>query len=350
MRKSMFFGLFLAGLALFSACEKETLDTNELSSSKGGGQNGGGHQRPTPIDISTLPASITDYVTANYAGSTIEKAGTLPNGNYMVMIQADGSQPVVLVFDASGNFVEVAPLPPHGGDRPHPTPIDISTLPASITDYVTANYAGSTIEKAGTLPNGNYMVMIQADGSQPVVLVFDASGNFVEVAPLPQGGGHGGDRPHPTPIDISTLPASITDYVTANYAGSTIEKAGTLPNGNYMVMIQADGSQPVVLVFDASGNFVEVAPLPPHGGGHGGDRPRPTPIDISTLPASITDYVTANYAGSTIEKAGTLPNGNYMVMVQADGSQPVVLVFDASGNFVEVAPLPPHGGGHGHGG
>ena len=240
----------------------------------GNGPGGGHHPHPTPIDVSELPTAITDYIAANYAGDTIQHAGTVENGNYIVVLQnADGTK-TALSFDANGNFIEVLPAPNcgngGGGHHPHPTLIDVSELPTAVTDYIAANYAGDTIRHAGTVENGNYIVVVQnADGTK-TALSFDANGNFIEVLPAPNGngGGHGGGHhPHPTLIDVSDLPAAVTDYVAANYAGTTIERAGTLNNGNYIVVLQnADGTK-VRLLFDANGNFVEVLPAPSHHGG-----------------------------------------------------------------------------------
>lgn len=290
MRKVFFVALWLVCLGFLASCQKENILNDEFSSSSkaavaemtsyltgGSGDAQGEHLHPTPVEVGELPTAITDYVAANYPDGEIKRSGVLPNGNYILIIQnADGTK-VGLLFDAEGNFLQVLPPPangggngPGGGHHPHPTPIDVSELPTAITDYIAANYAGDTIQHAGTVENGNYIVVLQnADGTK-TALSFDANGNFIEVLPAPNGngGGHGGGHhPHPTLIDVSDLPAAVTDYVAANYAGTTIERAGTLNNGNYIVVLQnADGTK-VRLLFDANGNFVEVLPAPSHHGG-----------------------------------------------------------------------------------
>ena len=193
MRRFLFFGLIVAGMTFFASCEKDDIIGSDLDASKGygsQGRHGGDRPHPTPIDISLLPASVTDYVQTNFTGATINRAGTLPNGNYVVQVQVEGEQPIGLLFDASGNFIETLPAHHngHGGDRPHPTPIDISLLPTSVTDYVQTNFTGATINRAGTLPNGNYVVVVQLEGETRVRLLFDASGNFIKVLLLPFGG------------------------------------------------------------------------------------------------------------------------------------------------------------------
>ena len=208
MRKFLFLGLLAVSMLSLNSCQKEDLLGDELMSSSKT-TNGSsatltstddrhGRPRPTPIDVSELPTTVTDYVTANYADGTIEHAGTLQNGNYVVMVEnADGTK-VGLMFDSTGAFVQELPPPPAGGpggggpgggNHPHPTPIDISALPSSVSSYVTANYAGYTIQRAGTLPDGSYVIFIKnADGSK-VGLLFDASGNFVQQLPPPPFGG-----------------------------------------------------------------------------------------------------------------------------------------------------------------
>lgn len=246
-------------------------DGNFLQVLPGCGPGGGNGAGPiTPVDAGALPATITDYITANYAGGTIDKAGTQANGNYVVIVVNSDGTKVGLLFDADGNFLQVLPNLGHGGGGHLPTPIDISALPATITDYVTANYAGSTIDKAGTQANGNYVVLVVNSDGTKVALLFDADGNFLQVLPNHPAGHGGGGHNHliPTPIDVSALPATVTDYVTANYAGGTIDKAGTQANGNYVVLVVNSDGTKVALLFDADGNFIQVLPAPHshHGG------------------------------------------------------------------------------------
>ena len=117
MRKLLFLGLLVVSTNFFTSCQKEDLLGDDLSNSKtnssadASADRNGHHPHPTPVDVSQLPAAITDYVTANYAGSTIERAGTLPNGNYVLLVQTAGSAPVGLLFDASGNFLQTLPAP-----------------------------------------------------------------------------------------------------------------------------------------------------------------------------------------------------------------------------------------------
>jgi hypothetical protein len=63
------------------------------------------------IAFNSLPSAVTDYLAANYAGYTAQKAFTVADSSgtpagYIVIIQYNNG-PVGLKFDASGNFVTV---------------------------------------------------------------------------------------------------------------------------------------------------------------------------------------------------------------------------------------------------
>ena len=151
-----------------------------------------------------------------------------------------------------------------------------------------------------------------------------------------------------TPLALTDLSQTIKDYVAANYAGANIVKAGTASDGKIFVMLKT-ATKPVVLVFLADGTFLQACEKhngphnggpgnggPGHGGpGHGGGHhngPDLTSVDITLLPADISAYITTNYAGAVIKKAGTDANGNYFIMIDFNG-KPLILVFNADGSF-----------------
>ena len=142
----------------------------------GHGPCGMGH-RGTRVELTDLPTSITDYITANYPDAETKRAKTNDNnGNYYVLIITDDGR-VVLKFDADGNFIEEVSCIHHGCGGI--TQIDIADLPTTITDYITANYPNADIQKAGQKTNsGNYGVVLNIDGNR-VIVVFDEDGNFL---------------------------------------------------------------------------------------------------------------------------------------------------------------------------
>ena len=137
-----------------------------------------------------------------------------------------------------------------------------------------------------------------------------------------------------TSVDIATLPATITTYINTNYAGSTIKFAGKDEKGQYVVGVSLNSVE-TGLLFDANGAFVQALT-------HYGKKAKLTEVDITTLPASVGTYVTANYAGYTIKKAGKDTDGNLLVGIKNDTTHKV-LKFDSAGVFKEELAIPPHG-------
>ena len=144
------------------------------------------------------------------------------------------------------------------------TSIDIATLPAAITTYINTNYAGSTIKFAGKDEKAQTVVGVSLNNVE-TGLLFDANGVFVQAL------AHYGKKAKLTEVDITTLPASVGTYVTANYTGYTIKKAGKDADGNLLVGLKNDTTHKV-LKFDSTGKFVEELAIPPHGKRKGGKK------------------------------------------------------------------------------
>jgi hypothetical protein len=137
-----------------------------------------------------------------------------------------------------------------------------------------------------------------------------------------------------TSIEIASLPAAITTYINTNYVGSTIKFAGKDEKGQIVVGVSLNSVE-TGLLFDANGVFVQALT-------HYGKKAKLTEVDIATLPASVGAYVTANYAGYTVKKAGKDADGNLLVGIKNDTGHKV-LKFDSTGKFVEELAIPPHG-------
>ena len=166
----------------------------------------------TVVAATSLPAAITSYINTNYSGATIKEALKDAKGNYVVAITVNSSVKLLL-FNADGTFVKEAdgkpehtpgdsthhhmpgdslhhPKPPVGavGDsahHPHPgqgpdlTAVAVSSLPAIITSYISTNYAGATIDKAGQEKTSNdYIVAITTTDKKHVLLLFGSDGTF----------------------------------------------------------------------------------------------------------------------------------------------------------------------------
>lgn len=136
-----------------------------------------------------------------------------------------------------------------------------------------------------------------------------------------------------TAIDPATLPVTITSYINTNYAGATVKFAGKDEKGQTVVGLTV-GTVESGLLFDANGAFVKALD-------HYGKKAKLEKVDITTLPASVSAYVTANYAGYTIKKAGKDADGNLIVGIKTDAGHKV-LKFDSAGKFVAELQIPPH--------
>lgn len=213
----------------------------------------------TKIDVSALPATVTGYISTSYAGATIDYAAKDDAGNFLVAITQSGQRQSFL-FNADGTFNKELLLrggdrgkghgPGHkGGDRDSLTKVAVANLPAAITSYITTHYASATIVTAALDATRGYIIMIMQD-SQRRALLFNADGTFTQEIVRGFGKGY-------TAIETSALPASVTAYITANYAGSTIKVAGKNSTGQYKVLIQPASGRIIELLFAADGTFVQ---------------------------------------------------------------------------------------------
>lgn len=139
-------------------------------------------------------------------------------------------------------------------------------------------------------------------------------------------GWRGGKKCNVTEVDVADLPTAITAYIAANYTDATVNRAGTLENGNYVVKITKADATHAGLVFDADGVFVEEKT------GKGGSRG--TEVAVADLPAAVTDYIAANYAGATIKKAIANEEGKFLLIVQKTDESFVGVGFEADGTFI----------------
>ncbi len=227
--------------------------------------------------------------------------------------------------------------------------VAFSSLPSSVTDYLTANYSGYTFQKAFTIKDAaatlqGYVVIIQFNGN-PVGLKFDASGAFVQV--LEQREGHdllgGGwhkdgcfenrDGKQRDTVALSALPSSITSYFASNYPQDTLVRASKTRDSGYVVLSKNNGL--FATIFNASGSFVSRVELP-------AQRGKANAIDQSALPAGALSYLSATYPNYVFNKAFSITvNGivqGYCVVIEANNTK-YAIQFDAAGNFVRVKPI-----------
>ncbi|OCX54073.1 hypothetical protein BEL04_07315 [Mucilaginibacter sp. PPCGB 2223] len=224
-----------------------------------------------------------------------------------------------------------------------------SSLPDTISKYLTANYAGYTFQKAFKITTasgtaGGYVVIITYNG-KPVGLKFDANGVFVAVLEQREGhdlagkgwhdGGCFGNRSgnFKDTLAISALPAAIKTYFATNYPADTLLHAVVNFDATYIV-ISADNGL-FATAFTSGGTFIKRIQIYPHHEHHAS-------IAQSALPASVTTYLTTTFPGYVFDKAFTETlNGvlkGYFVFINANNTR-LAVQFDASGNFVKTIVL-----------
>jgi hypothetical protein len=218
-------------------------------------------------------------------------------------------------------------------------------LSATITTYLTTNYAGYTFAKAfsTTLISTNvldsYVVAIMFNG-KPVAVRFDASGIFVKVLELREGrdlnrkGGHheGGcfdnrDGKQKDSLALSALPQTIKQYFATNFPQDTLKDARIGKDGSILVL--SKNVSYFGTAFKGDGTFIKRESITSHPG-------KGTVITQDKLPAIVTSYLTTTYPNYVFDKAfehkdnGTLKG--YMVVIDANLTKYAVL-FDATGSF-----------------
>lgn len=184
--------------------------------------------------------------------------------------------------------------------------ISVSATPSTITSYISENYPDASISSVLKISNSDttYEVTLStwellAFGHNEVLIgesmadttvcdsIHDSIGDRHHHGGHHGNGNHGnghhGEGMHGGGIQADSVPATITEYVTANYAGYTVHNAmyDTLcPYGIVInVMIDASDSLHHKLVFDASGLFLALAHR----------------METADLPATVSTTITTNY-------------------------------------------------------
>lgn len=196
--------------------------------------------------------------------------------------------------------------------------IAVEDLPTVITDYIATNYPDAAITKAEQEDDGSYEVYLD----NGLEVEFDMDGNFLKEEMDDDEGEDDDDK-----IAVEDLPSVITDYIAANYPGTTIVEAEREDDGGFEVELD-NGLE---LEFDADGNFVEAEMEDDDDDDGEDDDDGDDKIAVEDLPVVITDYIAANYPGTTIVEAEREDDGGYEV--ELDNG--IELEFDADGNFIK---------------
>ncbi len=187
----------------FSSCKKDSNSTEQS------------------ISISSLPASVTNYVANSYPDATITQAFSEKQKDVSYVLTLNTNEE--LAFDKEGSYVGDGTNYRHMGHHGHHgnghndgdaddviTGIPIDSLSTSITGYVTTTYPGYTIrhaEKDSTCQYGNVTeVVIHENGVPHIKLYFDPTGTFLMSS---------------SRLLYANLPTAVKTAISTTYSGYT---------------------------------------------------------------------------------------------------------------------------------
>lgn len=138
-------------------------------------------------------------------------------------------------------------------------------------------------------------------------------------------------------IDLTSLPQTITDYITTHYAGAQVLKAAqrTEADGTTKIMVRLNTRQ--ALTFDASGNFLAEKTGGKKGkkGKRGCDQMNKQSIAATELPQVAQDYIAANYANQATAEAFKLTKKGIASLFLVEFGNDLEAVFAADGTFLK---------------
>jgi len=239
------------------------------------------------IEISNLPQSVANHVSLSYPSATIVRAGKNTTVGYELLISFGWK----LFYNIDGNF---AFKKYNDDDDSGYTPVLISSLPASIQNYVTANYPSAQIVWAEKDDDGFDVYL-----SNGYELEFTLGGVFISA------------ELEDIPVNPTELPVAILSYIQQNYPAASITKVEL--SGNVYEVYLNNG---IELYFNQNGEFL-------------GFQMDDLIISINELPQAILDYVAVNYPNQTIVKA-EIDDNRYEVELNNE----IELYFDLNGNFL----------------
>jgi len=258
------------------------------------------------IDPADLPQTIIDYLAENYPGVDIDEVEYDDDGYYEVELDNG----VELYFDEDGNLIGMDDDDEE--DEGDEEEIDPADLPQTIIDYLAENYPGVDIDEVEYDDDGYYEVELD----NGVELYFDEDGNLIGMDDDDEE-----DEGDEENIDPADLPQTIIDYLAENYPGVDIDEVEYDDDGYYEVELDNG----VELYFDEDGNLIG---MDDEDDDQTQDDREVTP---NQLPRPITNYITNNYPGASIDKAYRNPTGGYYMIVLNNG---IVLYFSLGGEFL----------------
>jgi hypothetical protein len=283
----------------------------------------------TTVAIADLLPAITTYITTNYAGATIKEAHLESDGGFDVFITAADGNKIKLNFDVAGTFVSERVFKANGNHKHkhdiNQVPVAIADLVSKIKTYIESNYTGATITSAHKESDATFDVFITTATGAHLNLNFSAAGEFLSVSS--NGSNHSNSE---TQVAVANLLASITTYITTNYANATITSAEKDWNGGFEVHLTTAAGVRLELNFTGTGEFVVGSDA---NNNHSASM---VSVIVTDLIANIKEYITTNYVGATIKEAHLESDGSYDVTISTATGTKLKLNFTATGVFVNV--------------
>lgn len=116
------------------------------------------------MDASKVPATVKTSFARQFPGATAK--WEKEEGKYEAGFKHQGHE-MSAVFNANGTMEESE------------MEIQVSELPAAVTNFVKTNHSGATIKEAAKLTKANGEVQYEAE-VKGKDLIFDANGNFIK--------------------------------------------------------------------------------------------------------------------------------------------------------------------------
>jgi hypothetical protein len=231
------------------------------------------------------------------------------------------------------------------------TRVEQSSLSASITTYLSANYPGNTFLKAYQIANQTtsviegFVVVVQFN-EKPVAIKFDASGIFLKVLEIREGrnmkgkgGWHAGglfdnrDGKQRDTLAISAIPSAIKAYMLSTHPADTLVHA--FVNKDQSIILISRNIEFYATSFTTANVFIKRIQLP-------AGPAKVRSIEASALPSKSSAYLNTTYPNYVFKKAFELNvNGalkGYLVLIDANLTK-YAIHFDASGQFLKAVTI-----------
>lgn len=265
-------------LSIFTGCSKD-----ESKTSNAGEQT---------INASALPVKATEYIADNYPAETITAVVQVTNGTATYIVALNTLEQ--LAFDHNGGFLG-------NGAYFHPGHDSIGF------DHDSTGFDHDSLNMHGGPGHGGH---------------HGGPGHGEPGHGEPGGPGHG----MPGNISSDSLPASVAEYIAANFIGYNIQHAEIRPNCQfysiYEVMLVKDTLHPVKVCFGLSGNYLLTS----------------NRASYTIAPQPVKDLISTNYPGYRVmQKMEVLTMADntteYSIFIDKQHDRKSVLL-NADGTFI----------------